>query len=250
MVGFLRYIKIGTIIILGLFSGFSNAQSAQIDTLIVVVKAPLAGGLTNKMYYPIISTGKSQIDSLINKQIKDRVTFEFEIDDIDSAVYQWAEEMIVDIYFEISYNNKGILSLNIWREGCAAYCSGYLHHFNFSLVTGKSLLLGDVLDTSTGFKEMVFIDFKTQYARELNSLKDRLSSEEGSLDSSDFNWAYEYYQSCYDSFGLNIFALYPDHVEVVRQCYLPHAIRALGPGMDLRYPYHEIKSYLKKDLKY
>ena len=47
--------------------------------------------------------------------------------------------------YEVTYKRNGILSMNIFAEGCGAHCSSWYTYFNFDLKTGKTLKLSDLI---------------------------------------------------------------------------------------------------------
>lgn len=221
-------------------------QNVQIDTLNLKKGESFKALQSDKMNYPIIKTGTKEIDSLINFDLKNKFTSnEYPTESIDSTLTKWAREQIVYIDFNVTYSANGILSLNISAEGCGAYCSYWTEYFNYSTITGNPLGISDIIDTTEEFKTRIFKDKKIQFEKQKIELKEMLNDSESELDQSTYEWALEYYENCENSFDLKSFSIYPDYIEINRNCYLPNAIKNLTPVLNLKYKNTEIRKYLK-----
>ena len=234
--------RILTIIIL-LLTIQSIGQTAKIDTLFFQVDENSEYSNAQKLKFPIIRTGNKKADLLITADLRDKVTNnEYPNLKTDSALIKWGKGIMTELNFEVTYNQKGILSLNIYFEGCGAHCSDYTYYFNYSLITGSSLSLNDIVDTTDSFRNIVYTDLHRQYETQKNELKKLLTN---APDETSYTWALGNYKSCEEDFHLTTFALYPDSLEIIEHCYLPHAIQNLAPVIELKYKYADIKEYLK-----
>jgi len=229
------------------FIGFGVfGQNIQIDTLNLKKIGHFKQSQNDKMNYPIVNSGNNLIDSLINFDIKNKFTSnEFTSQSIDSTLIKWSDEQLAYLDFKVTYNKNGILSLNISGEGCGAYCTSWTDYYNYSTKTGKSLNIGEIIDTTGNFKELIISQKNKQYKQQRKELKKRLFDKNHPIDKETYNWALEYYEDCQKSFNIQTFALYPDHLEIIDNCYLPHAIRSMEPYIELKYKYSKIKKYLK-----
>ncbi|MFD2515553.1 hypothetical protein ACFSRY_16895 [Pontibacter locisalis] len=237
--------KITTILLLFVALN-SFGQGVRIDTLKVLLSPSFVDIQSESNNYPIVRTGDSRTDLLINNDIKNKLTHnEYPEASMDSTIANWAAEGIVYLDFQVTYNKQGILSLNISAEGCGAYCTSWTEYLNYSTLTGKALYLGDVVDTKGGFKELVLKQKKAQYEKQRKELKKMLLDKESGLDSATYDWALEHYNDCETSSELTRFALHQNHLEIVESCYLPNAIKNLTPVFELKYQYSDIKKYLK-----
>ena len=225
----------------------STAQTAKIDTLFFQVSERFKPEKTLKLKFPIIRTGNKNADLLINTDLKDKITYnEYPGTSTDSALSKWGNDIITDMNFEVTYNQKGIISLTIYSEGCGAYCSSGNDYFNYSLVTGKSLNLNDIVDTTGSFRAKVYTDLHQQYETQRSELKELVTSDQdGEFDQTKYNWVLENYNSCEQAFDFTSFALYVDRLEIMEHCYLSNAIKNLSPIIELKYTYADIKEYLK-----
>ena len=233
-------------IILVFIGTITFGQSVQIETFQLnkidsINKSPM-----DKMNYPIIHSSNKKVDSLINTDLKNRLTYnEFPNESIDSTLIKWASDQIVFFDYEVTYNEKGILSINMSVEGCGAYCTNWKEYFNYSTIKGNWLTIADVVDTTGEFREKVYKDEKIQFSEQKKELKEMLNDPESGIGKNEYDWALEYYENCEKSFNLETFQIYPDKIKIIEDCYLPNAIKNMTPVIDLTYKLDQIKEYLK-----
>ncbi|MDT0644776.1 hypothetical protein RM553_18185 [Zunongwangia sp. F363] len=202
--------------------------------------------MSGKIQYPIIMTEDRQIDSLINNDLIRKMTSNKDATKpIDSTLLQWAGDQLTYLSFEVTYNKKGILSLRTFGEACGAYCSNWTEYFNYSTTSGKPLSIASVIEIKDEFKESILTKIESEYEQQQKELKERLDGKNTTLDERTYNWVLEEYEKCQENFQLRTFALYNDHLEIIDECSLPHAIRSMGILSQLEYPYREINEYLK-----
>ena len=89
--------------------------------------------------FPIVVTKNAQIDELINSRIEDDM---FQLEGEKQSIRNVLDEHIndyglINLSYEVTYNNFGLLSFSIYAEGCGAHCSSWQTHFNFDLVSGE-----------------------------------------------------------------------------------------------------------------
>lgn len=220
-------------------------QGVHIDTLKLKKNEKFNETEPDKMIFPMIRTGDEKVDSIINFDMKNQFTSnEYPNDPPDATLIKWAGDQIVYLDFEVTYNEKGILSLHINTEKCGAYCSSWTDYFNYATISGEPLNISDIVDTASGFKAQVYKDKKSQYKQQKRELSEMLNDPESGLDQPTYEWASKLYQECENTFDLESFALYPDQLEIIGVCYLPNAIKNLTPVIALTYNYAEIKKYL------
>jgi hypothetical protein len=226
-----------------------KAQQLKIETLLLdsnLIKTNLVDGA---LRFPILKTGNKTIDESLKNDIIKRITF-YEYPELttDSALISWANEGIVHMNYETTYNQNGIVSFNISIEGCGAYCTGTTHYFNYNYLNGKSITIADLLDTTKGFTKQVLIDKRTQFSQQKIELKKRLKEDPSGFDEETYNWALTHYTDCENEFNFNSFALYPTHLSIICDCYMPHVIQSLAPDIKLNYNYELLKKYHKLKL--
>ena len=228
-----------------LFQLTSFGQAVQIDTLLIPKKEKLTDFQADKLKFPIVKTTSRKIDSLINFDLKNRLTNnEFEGLPIDATIIKWADDQLIFLNFEVTYNDNGILSLNISAEGCGAYCTGWTEYYNYSTITGELLTLNEIVDAEK-LKPKVIADKNNQYDEQRRELKKILLDKNSGLDNEGYEWALEYYNSCELAFELESFAIHKAYFEIIERCDLPNAIKSLTPVIELKYDYNDIREYLK-----
>jgi hypothetical protein len=224
----------------------SSAQKAQVDTLFFPIKGIEGYNPQEKLKFPIIKTGNLKIDAVINADLKNRVTNnEFATLSTREALVKWAEESIVYLSFNITYNNNSLISLCISIEGCGSYCSIWREYYTYNISTGKLLAINDVIDTKGAFLKFVIANKNKQYEQQKKELKEMLNDKDAKLDNELYSHVLERYENCRKQFELNTFILHADHFEIIENCEMPHAIRNLTPIIKLKYAYADIKKYLK-----
>lgn len=239
-----RTMRIYTIILI--LIGFNSLAQTRIDTLFLPKSEKFTNFQSEKMKFPIIKTGSEQIDSLIVFDLKNKFTnYEYPELPINSTIIKWADDNIIYLNFEVTYNQNGILSLNISAEGCGAYCSGWTNYYNYSTVTGKSLEIIDIINTLDDFKKMVNAEKNKQYIQQRKELMNNYNDPKAEIDKETYEWALEYYNSCDQNLEVDSFALFPNYIQIIEDCKLPHVIRSLSPIIKIKYNCNDIQRYLK-----
>lgn len=220
-------------------------QQIKIDTLKVKLSDQITeSGFEENNYYPLIKTGDKKIDSLINFDLKNKVSYnEFPNENIESTLNKWAAYGLVFLDFKVNYNKNGILSLRIDGEGCSAYCTHWSNYYNYSTITGQVLELSDIVDLAY-LKQDIIKKKNEQYQRNRERLKKQLAEDDG-LYESEYNLILERYNECDNDFEINQFALFKDHIEIIENCYLPHIFTPSTPIIEIQYKLSDIKDYLK-----
>ncbi len=238
--------RILTIIFLLTIGLNSFGQKISIDTLFLPKGEKFTQLQNDKLKFPLVKTGNLKIDRLINKDLKNRFTNnEFPNSPTDSTLIKWADDQIIYLDFEVTYLKNGLISLNVSAEGCGAYCTSWTDYFTYSVTTGKYVTINEIIDTTGKFKNLVISDKDKKYDEQRIELKKMLLDKESGLDDDSYEWALEHYGNCDNSFELNSFALFSDHLEIIEKCYLPNAIKNLTPIIELKYNYVDISEYLK-----
>ena len=233
-------------IILVFIGAVAIGQSIQIDTFRLEKSERFKDIQSTKMNFPIIITGNNQIDSLINTDLKNRFTDnQYPMYSLDSTLIKWAADQIVFLDFQVTYNQNGILSINISTEGCGAYCTGWTHYFNYSTLNGNWLDISDIIKNLVEFKERVNKDKEEQFAEQKQYLREMLNETDSGLDKSTYDWAIESYKNCERKTDLESFSIFPDRLEIIEDCNLPNAIKNLNPSIELKYNFTEIGELLK-----
>ena len=234
------------ILLLLLIGQGAFAQKIYVDTLKFPDGASLTAEQKTDIRFPIVKTGRRNVDSLINRDLKNRFT-DNEFPDLpaDSALIQWADQRIVYVDFELSYLQDGLISLNISAEGCGAHCTNWTDYFTYSTTTGKYVTIDEIVDTSGRFKGIVMADKTKRYEEQRKELKKMFLDKTSELDEESYQLALERYDECDQSFALGAFALFPDHLQIIEKCTFPNVMKNLTPAIELKYKYRDISKHLK-----
>lgn len=219
-------------------------QEVQIDTLLINPTQKEWEGFK----FPIIRIENEKLAKAINEDLKERfLGNEYSEFPIEKAIIEWADENIVYLDFEITYNKNGILSLNISAEGCGAYCTNWTVYYNYSTITGDFFMPEDIIKISE-IKDKINRDKKFQYLRAKQELDELFAEPDSGLDKEQYDWALREYKSCEEAFEIEEIAIYEDYLQIIYDCHLPHAIRSLEPQIELKYNYQDISDYLKIEI--
>ena len=89
-------------------------QVVQVDTFRLAESEHFKDIQSDKMNFPVVRSGDKRIDSLINRDLKNRFTRnEYRNETLDSTLTKWAGDQIVLLDFQVTYNQNEILSIKI-----------------------------------------------------------------------------------------------------------------------------------------
>lgn len=231
-------------------STFTYAQTAKIIELKRKAKTAYLTTDDTTIIYPVILLKNTAVAKKINDEIKTVILGEDTSRlEIQRALEELLDESVSDLLYEITLNNK-ILSINIYQQGCGAYCSSWYTYFNFDLKTGQKLEIKDVIvdNKIDSFKSIVFKDkvaFLTKYKQEQ---REKLIRNE--TDSGTYNWAMETVESdCISKVSIEDFSLFGGNIKIYDWCEFPHAIRSQEPLGDFPYNYKRLFYFLKPEIR-
>lgn len=225
-------------------TAISFGQSVKIDTFRVKESSRFKEIQSGKMNFPIIRTNNKEVDAIINADIKNRFTGnEFSDETLESTFEKWADDRIIYLDFNVTYNQNGLISFSVTAEGCGAYCTSWTEYFTYSATTGKWLLISDIIEMSEFFTKKVEKDKDSLYLKQKKELKEMLEDPTSGLNEETYKWALEYYQECQAAFNLDSFFIHSNGLSLVQNCYLPNAIKNLTPLIYLTYSIEEIEKY-------
>lgn len=220
-------------------------QQIRVDTYKIKGSDRFAEISEEELNFPLISTGNKNVDSLINYDLKNRFTSnEYPSEPLDSTLIKWAGDGLVYMDFEVTYNAKGLISLQISAEGCGAYCTFWTEYFNYNTLTGSWLALKDILEIDNGFESRVLEEKRRQYEGLRHELKHQTSDSDQDL----YETILEYYDECDSVFTLDKFVLYPDSIQIIERCWMPHVLLPFEPVIELKYAWKELEGLLKVNL--
>lgn len=227
-----------------LVSQSAFGQGIQVDTLMLESSEKAEGFSGKTLKFPLVRTGNLALDSLISRDLVNRLTSnEDQNESLDSALIKWTSNGIVDLDFGVTYNNHGILSLNMGIEWCNAYCDYWREYFNYSTTSGKWLAIDEVIDISGELGLKIQRDKDSQYQYHIDELGKLL--KEGEIDKEEHDEILERFVECDRNFMPEAFSIQNDTLKIVETCWLHHSFKPLIPTIEMKYTFEEIQSYLK-----
>lgn len=229
-----------------LFTAFHDTHAQNLTFREIKLKPKPAFYNVNEptVIYPVVITGNKAVNKQINDKIRNEMLGE-EVTNVKQALIEQTQEGLINMSYEVTYKKNGILSMNIYGEGCGAYCSGRYTYFNFDLSTGKSLSIYDLLAENKidSFRNLVFSD----KVKALNKYKEQEKNNAAKdVDSITVIWAIEQVdENCITNVKLDNFSLSAFAIEIKDRCEFPHAIRSQEPDYELKYPYRFVLPFLK-----
>jgi hypothetical protein len=144
-----------------LFTSTAYAQEIPIREIKFKADSKFYKVKDTTIIYPIVVTKSPAVNKLINDKVRSEVIGPIdEKATLRKELEEWVSSGLINLSYEITFQKNGILSLNVYTEGCGAYCTSYYTYFNFDLETGKSLKVADLVN-ETGFdtlQKIVFAD--------------------------------------------------------------------------------------------
>jgi|GEM_PF-4234468 len=245
----MKYLAIILTTILLIFAFESKGQSAEISYTHYSDTSDV--GMNREVEFPIVYSGDSAIDSILNKNIRRDILFDTLSTPIDSVLSNLvAPSSSFWLVSEITFNKKNIISILVSCEFCAGNCSDYQEAFVYSLDSGNRLFISDVIDSSLFHSEVVKNDVAEQYQKSINNIlniKDSCSNcDESDLDNFDFFIAKITQQR--DEFAINSFCLYEDSIKIIDECPFSRIDSYMCPEDEFIYGYTLLAKYLKIEL--
>lgn len=222
-------------------------QQVAMDTFKIKGSDRFSEIFQDSMNFPLISTGNKNVDSLINFDLKNRLTtYEFPAESIDSTLIKWAGNGLVYMDFEVTYNANNLLSLQISAEGCGAYCTSWTEYFNYNTLTGSWVELQDILKIGNGFESRVLEEKSVQY----EGLREDLKIQTQDLDQDLYETILEYYDECDSAFTLDKFILFPDSIQIIERCWMPHFLLPYTAIIELKYAWADLEKELNSNYSF
>lgn len=205
------------------------------------------------IFYPLVKLDDNHIAEKINDVIRKTILFEGEDEDslvsLDSALQSQANDVLTNLSYEIAFNKKGILSLEFYLEGVAAYPTFWKEYLNFDLKTGEAISTKDII------KEEKYNEFiKLVTARKVAAMKSYKFEMKKELDAKritkeDYYFAMNYAkENCNTSSSLEKFKLSKSFLQIFDDCEFPHMWLALGPTIELKFKLSSIRQFIKEDV--
>ena len=213
------------------------------DTLQVKPSSLVEYNQPQQLDFPLFKTGNKKVDEKITGHLAQSFTQEtFPVDSLQAGLDSWAASGLVHLSFEVTYNQKDLVSLVLYAEGCGAYCSSWRRYFTYATTTGKPISIADLVRLDDSLSQKIMKDKQEQLIENEMELLEMV--KKGELDTTSLEWAMNYYNQCDEQFSLSEFILHQEEIEWVFLCELPHAIRNLTPIVELKYSYPQLQDFL------
>ncbi|HEX6278815.1 MAG TPA: hypothetical protein VFZ49_02250 [Pyrinomonadaceae bacterium] len=161
--------------------------------------------------------------------------------DIDIKDELMESQWLSEADFQEVFNDKGVLTMELWMEGSGAYSSGVTKYVVVDLMTGDRVMPTDVFVNIPGLVAAVK---KKQDAEVEEAIKVIKADPEFPADQ-DPKSLFEY--TDLEEKDLENFAIDMAGVAFFYEYGFPNAIKALQPEGELRLSWNEIKPFIRKD---
>ena len=225
-------------------------QKAQVENLRYTATSVIDADI--EINYPLIRTVNNTVDRILNNNLKNDLlspgdpSVSMQTALIEKASI--AHSLYID--FEITYNKNDIISIQFIEELCIANCDSATYSFVYSLRTGNSIVLSELLDTTALYQNMVKDDVELKYKEHIEYI--RKSDPETFWNTVDKEYLNEYiipsYETCKEEFNMNEFCLLENEIRIDAPCFFSRSERELRPDISLNYTFDSIKQYLKVKL--
>ena len=245
----MKYLAIILTSILLVFAFKSKGQSAEITFIHYSDTSDV--GMDREIEFPIIHTGNSTVDSILNKNIRRDIFFDTLTSPLDSVLSNMVSgASSFWLGSKITFNKKNIISILVSCEFCGGNCSDYQEAFVYFLESGNRLLISEVIDSSLFHREVVKNDVEEQCQKSIKrilNLKDSCANcDESDLDNFDFFLAKTKQQR--DEFTINSFCLYEDSIKIIDESQFNRIDSNICPEGEFIYDYTILAKYLKIEL--
>lgn len=223
--------------LLCLVAGSAMAQQAIISSKKVYLKVD--GKVGGSLIIPVVSPKYPAL----KRAMADSLIFDGRTLNEIIQAYAGHESGITNLDYEISYQNRQVISIKLNYETMGAYPDSFQKWLTFDIATGKPHLLSADL-TLAGIQK-IFADYKAHLKKDLKNLQSRMSGEDKAVINDIMH------QLNTSIVSLKISDL-DDHylftkmgILITSESVLPHATRALDLDRDLLIPYARLSKYRK-----
>ncbi len=203
--------------------------------------------------YPLVRLDDKNLSEKINSSIRKTIVFEEDENDslisIDSALQAQVNDGLINLSYEAVFNKKGILSLEFYLEGVAAYPISWHEYLNFDLKTGEPITLKDVIKKEKYNEFIKLVTAKKAAAMKTYKLEMKKDLNSKNISKEDYDFAMSYAkENCYVTPSLEKFKLTKSFFQIFDDCEFPHMMNALGPTIELRFKLSSIRLFIKEEM--
>jgi hypothetical protein len=228
----------------------ANGYAQKVDFKEIKLKPDSHFYTTNKatIFYPVLESQNKKSDKSINAQILEKISGG-NAESLSAKMFLIREiknSGLTRLSYKITYNKNGILSMNIYQEGCGAYCSSWYTYFNFDLKTGNKITISDLLEDERVDSFRQIVSGEKAVAITKYKAEEKSNLEHNIIDSTTYDWAREQVDSnCSIIADIENFSLSDHGIEIIDNCEFPHAIKSLEPAYEFTYGLKCLSPFLK-----
>ena len=183
--------------------------------------------------YPKVKAASAAVSRKIEDAISYEKVFAFNLKEEMNEV-QWIEEAD----YKVLYNKNGLLCVELWMEGTAAYPDGSTKYIVVDTRTGKRVLPGEVFVYIAGLVDMAKKAQKKEIADAIVEIKNNKDWEEPEperlFESADFTMD-----------NLKGFSIDDKGVTFRYDYGFPHVIEAMQPSGEYTFTWAQMKPYIR-----
>jgi hypothetical protein len=233
-----------------LFPLFVLSQSARFTQIKVKPLKKYYDVDSATIFFPVVVLSNQAVAAKINTSLRNRIVDTRGGDStfgLNSSILLAVENGLVDLTYDILFNNNGMLSLDIRGEGTVAHPYYFQETLNFDLASGNAIAVSDLFTPAglKSFKTRVKHDKTKALVQHKSELKTLLSNKE--ITKEVYDTALETINECLNSLSLDKFTLDGSSIVIYDNCEFPHYIRSIGPGYTLQYKLASLKIWLKSE---
>lgn len=215
-----------------LLSGYAAATQLEIKNL--EYRYPASAEIQYRVPW-FTSTDNPQVAKRINDYIFASFINQLPGSNPQATLKQFAKaerNATANLDYTVEYRDDKILSLNMFVEGCGAYCESYNVPLSFDLANGAAITLNDLFSRSTmaELNTRIRKNIRGQIDTFVDAHKSQTSAQIKEEKGDDFDYA-EFYASCatYTDglYYIDKFSLQKDHLAFLNGRCSNHASRAL-----------------------
>ena len=179
-------------------------------TVSAIVEPVEPGGDTTEIYerysFPHVESSDAKVAHKINEHLLLNALY-ISVDSIHGSIFEqvrrseeWPVPPIAFTLFNVVYNQKNVLSLDIAGEWCGAYCEGYTSHYNYDTQTGAPITFASLFTTEglQVINDSIVKWKRAEIAAQIQLLQGtKTFNHEDSIDKVE---AIEMYKDCLDDF--------------------------------------------------
>jgi hypothetical protein len=233
----MRSVLINLLIIVS-FGLSAAAQSVVITGKKVTYKRPGAKvdhKRTFTINYPVVKGTSPTIARRIERTLGYERLFDFSIRE-ELGDVQWLEEAD----YEILYNKKGLLCVQMYISGSGAYPSGSTKNVVVDLKTGNKLVAADVFNKLPALAGLVR---KAQQ----KDVEDAIAEIKKDPENSDLDTKELFSRTRFTPKDLDGFSIDDKGITFVYEYGFPHVIQALQPDGRFQFTWEALKPYIKRN---